>query len=51
MIISILSQATGESVPNVTIGGTGELIAALDELDVSDLSLLCVWEGVGKGRL
>ena len=35
--ISSVSQATGESAPNVTIGGTGEIIA-LDELDVSDLS-------------
>ena len=33
--ISNVSQATGESAPNVTIEGTGELIAALDELDVS----------------
>ena len=42
--ISNVSQATGESAPNVTIKGTGELIATLGELDVSDLS--CGgWEG------
>ena len=46
--ISSVSQATGESAPNVTIEGTGELIAALDELDVSD-SRSRVGEGAADG--
>ena len=33
--ISHVSQATGDSAPDGNIEGTGELIAALDELDVS----------------
>lgn len=33
--ISNVSQATGDSSANPNIEGSGELIAALDELDVS----------------
>lgn len=33
--ISSATQATGASQPDMTIEGTGELIAAIDDLDVS----------------